>query len=168
MPPKVPQARLVHHVSLFTRVKAWWLGIENAEVLTRYGERGVVRTVWIEWRGAIAIGGGCVVFFVGRQQSKRANEILDNIEVNRRRFYHRDFAPTYVPAAPGAVYDGLKGYSYRDEVSGLMLNADNAIVSDETPVERNARLSQAEVTPEMVAQARRLLHSPRYEGTPES
>lgn len=168
MPPKPPQhPRLVHHVSRFTRLKAWWLGIENVEVLSRYGERGVWRTAWMEWRGTFAASAGVFVFFVGRQQSKRANEILDNIELNRQRYYQRDFKPAYVSDAPGGIYDGVTGYTYRDEASGLMINADNNLVSDETRAERSERLAKAEVTPEMVAQARRLLHSRRYEGTPD-
>ncbi|CBZ23346.1 conserved hypothetical protein [Leishmania mexicana MHOM/GT/2001/U1103] len=167
MPPKFTHPRLVHHVSLFTRVKAWWLGIENPEVLSRYGERGVARTVWIEWRGTLAMCAGGFVFFIGRQQSKQANDILDNIELNRQRFYQRDFTPTYVPGAPSAVYDGVRGYSYRDEPSGLMINADNKLVSDESRAARGERLAKTEVTPAMVAQARKLLHSRRYEGTPE-
>lgn len=167
MPPKFAQRRLVHHVSLFTRVKAWWLGVENAEVLSRYGERGVLRTVWMEWKGTLAVCCGAAAFIVGRQQSNRANEILDNIELNRQQYYKRDFKPEYVQNAPGGVYDGVTAYSYRDEVSGLMMNADNKLVSDETKAQRSARLAAAEVTPEMVAQARNLLHSRRYEGTPD-
>ncbi|CAM41593.1 conserved hypothetical protein [Leishmania braziliensis MHOM/BR/75/M2904] len=167
MPPKFTHPRLVHHVSLFTRIKAWWLGIENPEVLSRYGERGVVRTAWIEWRGTLAICAGGFVLFVGRQQSKRANDILENIELNRQRYYQRDFKPTYVPGAPGGVYDGVTGYSYRDGPSGLMINADKKLVSDESRAERGERLAKTEVTPEMVTHARNLLHSRRYEGTPE-
>ncbi|KPI84427.1 hypothetical protein ABL78_6509 [Leptomonas seymouri] len=168
MPPKFAHPRLVHHVSLFTRVKAWWLGIENPEVLSRYGERGVLRTVWMEWRGFLAIGGGATSFLIGRQQSKRANEILESIELNRQRFYQREFKPAYVEDAPGGVYDGVTSYSYVDAASGLMVNADNKIASDETRAERSERLAKVQVTPEMVAQARKLLHSRRYEGSPES
>ncbi|KAG5486647.1 hypothetical protein CUR178_08014 [Leishmania enriettii] len=164
MPPKFTHPRLVHHVSLATRIKAWWLGIENPEVLSRYGERGVMRMVWIEWRGTLAMCAGGFVLYVGRLQSKRANEILDNIELNRQCYYQRDFKPTYAPDAPGGVYDGVTGYSYRDEPSGLMMNADNKLVSDESRAERSERLAKTEVTPEMVAQARNLLHSRRYEG----
>ncbi|KAL7698782.1 hypothetical protein N2W54_001096 [Lotmaria passim] len=167
MPPKFAHPRLVHHVSLFTRVKAWWLGIENPEVLSRYGERGVLRTVWMEWRGTLAVCCGVACLMIGRQQSNRANEILDNIELNRQQFYQREFKPEYVQNAPGGIYDGITAYSYRDEASGLMLNADNKIVSDETRAERSERLAKVEVTPEMVAQARKLLHSRRYEGTPD-
>ncbi|KAG5511704.1 hypothetical protein JKF63_07302 [Porcisia hertigi] len=167
MPPKFTHPRLVHHVSTFTRIKAWCLGIENPEVLSRYGERGVVRTVWMEWRGTLTVGAGVFVLYVGRQQSKRANEILDNIELNRQRYYQRDFKPTYVPDAPGGVYDGVTGYTYRDEPSGLLINADNRLASDESRAERSERLAKTEVTPEMVARVRNLLHSRRYDGTPQ-
>ncbi|CCW64801.1 unnamed protein product [Phytomonas sp. EM1] len=150
-------------VSHFIRLRAWWLGLDNAELLARYGERGFLRTVWMEWRGTLVLTGCVFSFMVGRLQSSRANEILDNIELNRQRYYKRDFFPSYTEGAPDAVYDGPRGYSYIDDASGLKINCDNRIVSDETRDERNKRLAQVEISPSMVQDAQELLSSPRYQ-----
>ncbi|ESS65861.1 hypothetical protein TcG_03695 [Trypanosoma cruzi] len=150
-------------ISPFTRVKAWWLGIGDAELLARYGERGIFRTIWMEWRGTLVCLACSAVVIINHVQSNNANEILDNIELNRQRYYKRDFTPEYVRNAPQAVYDGPKGYVYRDEASGLMLNADHKWVSDLSREERRGRIEAADVTPEMVEAAKKLLRSSQYE-----
>ncbi|KAH9601517.1 hypothetical protein LSM04_003146 [Trypanosoma melophagium] len=150
-------------VGPFTRIKAWWLGIEDAELLERYGERGVFRSMWLEWRGVIIVISSGAIIFINHSQANRANEILENIELNRQRHYKRDFAPEYVVNAPAAVYDGAKGYAYRDETSGLMVNADNRLVTDLSRDEQRRRLESAKITPEMVEAARRMRNSPRYQ-----
>ncbi|KEG14307.1 hypothetical protein DQ04_00531120 [Trypanosoma grayi] len=150
-------------VGPFTRLRAWWMGVEDPELLVRYGERGFFRSMWMEWRGSVVVAACVAVFFVNRAQTNHANEILDNIEINRQQYYRRDFAPEYVPNAPQAVYDGTKGYAYRDEASGLMVNADRQLVSDMTREERRQRLESAEISPEMVEGAKRLRHSSHYQ-----
>ncbi|RNF26300.1 uncharacterized protein Tco025E_01449 [Trypanosoma conorhini] len=150
-------------ISPFTRLRAWWLGIEDVELLARYGERGLFSTLWTEWRGTIIVLACSTVILVNHAQTNGANEILENIELNRRQYYKRDFAPEYVPNAPQAVYDGPKGYAYRDEASGLMLNADNKWVSDLSREERRQRLESLEVTPAMVEAAKRLRRSSHYQ-----
>lgn len=140
--------------------------MDHPEVLARYGERGLARTIWLEWRGSVVLLASAFVFYVGRQQSKRANEILENIELNRQLFYDRDFQPLYVEGAPGGVYDGAVGYSTTDATSGLVINADHKIASDESRESRRARLAQVEISDAEVAEARRLLQSRRYEGRP--
>ncbi|CBH14404.1 hypothetical protein, conserved [Trypanosoma brucei gambiense DAL972] len=150
-------------ISPFTRLKAWWMGIEDASLLARYGEDGPFRSVWIKWRGTIIVATCTAVMFGRMGETSRSNDILDNIELNRQRYYKREFAPEYVPNAPEAVYDGPKGYSYRDEVSGIMVNADGKLTSDLTREERRARLEQSEISSGMLEAARRLRESPRYQ-----
>ncbi|ESL08565.1 hypothetical protein TRSC58_03730 [Trypanosoma rangeli SC58] len=147
----------------FTRFRAWWLGVEDVELLARYGERSFFSVLWTEWRGTIVFLACSTVVLVNHAQTNGANEILDNIELNRQRYYKRDFAPEYVLNAPQAVYDGPKGYAYRDEASGLMLNADNRWVSDLSREERRQRLESVEITPEMVEAAKRLRRSSHYQ-----
>ncbi|ORC85371.1 uncharacterized protein TM35_000351150 [Trypanosoma theileri] len=149
-------------VGPFTRIKAWWLGIDP-ELLERYGERGIFRSFWMEWRGVIIVVSSGVVIFINHSHGNRANEILENIELNRQRHYKRDFAPEYVMNAPAAVYDGAKGYAYRDEASGLMLNADNQLVTDLTREEQRKRLEGVKISPEMVEAAKRMRNSSRYQ-----
>eukprot|EP00796_Vickermania_ingenoplastis_P009132 gene9132-6419_t len=155
------------HASAFrvgplTRLRAWWLGADSAENLHRYGERGYFRRLWMDWKGTAVVGGCVFCFAVSVQQSNRANHVLENIELNRQRYYRRIFSPEYVPNAPDAVYDGLKAYSYQDEVSGLRLNADNRLTSNLSPQDLQERLDRASISQEMVDGAQRLLGSPRY------
>ncbi|CCW67520.1 unnamed protein product [Phytomonas sp. Hart1] len=156
-------SRSRHRVSPFIRLRAWWLGLDNAELLARYGERGFLRTIWMEWSSTLVIMGCVISFMVGRFQSGRSNEILENIEFNRQRYYKRDFSPPYTVGAPDAVYDGVRGYCYIDDVSGLRINSDNRIVSHETREELKKRVDQVEITPSMVRDAQQLLSSPRYQ-----
>lgn len=152
-------------VGRWTRLRAWWLGIDNAELLARYGAReGFLQSLWAEWRGSVVILAGVFCLVVGRLQVNQANVVLDNIEMNRYRFYNKDFSPGYASGAPRAIYDGAKGYSYRDETSGLMTNADRKIVSDETREQRKARFAAAVVSDEMVQGAKALRNSSHYRG----
>ncbi|KAG8346972.1 hypothetical protein ERJ75_001747400 [Trypanosoma vivax] len=150
-------------VGPFTRFRAWWLGIEDAELLARYGEPSPLRFAWAKWRSTLVVLSCIGVYFINSAQVNRANEILDNIELNRQRYYKRDFSPEYVPNAPEAVYDGPKGYAYRDEVSGLMVNADRKLVSDISREERRERLASANITPSMVEAARELRQRSHYQ-----
>lgn len=151
------------YVSPFMHAKAWWLGLDSAENLARYGDHGMLRSIWTEWRGTLVLLGCSFAFMVSRTQSNRANDILDNIELNRQSYYRREFRPEYVNGAPDGVYDGPKGYAYIDEVSGLKINADNQIVSNERVEERRERLAKAPISGDMVRQAQALLGSKRYE-----
>ncbi|EPY24363.1 hypothetical protein STCU_00734 [Strigomonas culicis] len=167
MPPKfAPRHRV--RVSSFTRLRAWWMGIDNAEALAKFGERSFLSSIWVEWRGTLVASGCAFAFLVGRSQSNRANYFLDNIELNRQQYYKRDFAPAYVEGAPSGVYDGVQAYSYKDEASGLTLNADNRFVSEESRDERQARLQRIEITDDMVRGAQQLLDSKRYSTAHES
>lgn len=152
-------------IGYFTRMRAWWLGVDDAEMLQRYGERSLLRHIWEEWRGTLLIVGCLFSFVVGSQQSSRANYILENIELNRKRFYGKEFAPDYVTGAPGGVYDGAKGYSFQDERSGLRTNADNHMTTSLTGKEMRERISAsgaAAVSSEMVSAAEEVLCSERY------
>lgn len=158
-------SRANRRLRLITRIKAWWLGVDDAEVLYRYGERSFLRNVWEEWRGTLLLIGCGFSFLVGSQQSSQANIILENIELNRRRHYGKEFAPDYVPNAPGGVYDGFKGYSFEDEVSGLHTNADNQITTSLSPQEVRERLAAkgvSAVSRDMVDAAEEMLQSERY------
>lgn len=157
--------RTTKSIGFFTRVRAWWLGVDDAEILQRYGERTFLRNIWEEWRGTLLISGCVFSFIVGSQQSSQANHILENIELNRKRYYGREFAPDYVAGAPGGVYDGPRGYSYEDDVSGLHTNADNHVttsLSSKELRERIAAQGAAAVSAEMVNAAEEVLHSARY------
>lgn len=149
--------------SWFTRCRAWWLGLDSADNLQRYGSRSVLGTIWREWRGSLLVVGCAFTFMVGQQQSSRANEILTNIELNRQRHYGRRFAPEYVASAAGrGVYDGPQGYSHVDSESGLLVNADNRLTTDLSAAEQADRVRQSSISPEMMQRAQRLLDSPRY------
>nr|CCC92907.1 conserved hypothetical protein [Trypanosoma congolense IL3000] len=163
MPQLFAEAGRRKFVSPFTRLRAWWMGLDDAELLSRYGESGLCRAMWVRWRGTIVAVACASVMFINMSQSNRANEILDNIELNRRRYYKRDFVPEYVSNAPEAVYDGPKGYSYRDEVSGIMINADGRLTSDLSREERRAQLDGAQISSGMLEAARKLRQSARYQ-----
>ncbi|CAD2220285.1 hypothetical protein AGDE_00911 [Angomonas deanei] len=161
MPPKfVPRHQV--HVSALTRLKAWWNGVDNAEALARYGEQGMLASMWRDWKGTLIVLGCVFTFVVGRLQSNRANYFLDNIELNRQKYYRKDFVPEYVEGAPSAVYDGARGYSTKDPETGLMINADNKFSTSETREELFRRVDSAEVTDSMVEAAERVLSSRRY------
>lgn len=163
--PSSIHSRANRRLRLFTRIRAWWLGVDDAEVLYRYGERSFLRNVWEEWRGTLLLMGCAFSLLVGSQQFSHANIILENIELNRRRHYGKEFAPDYVPSAPGGVYDGLQGYSYEDEVSGLRTNADNQITTSLSPQEVRERIAAkgvSAVSRDMVDAAEEILQSERY------
>lgn len=170
MPPKrLPFAasrRPTLHPSLYSRLRAWWAGVDNADLLMRCGERGLFRSVWTEWRTTLVLLGSAGAFLVSRNQLAAANEALENIELNRQNHYKKQFAPTYTASAPTAVYDGPRGYSYIDTESGLMINSENRLASSLSAEDRRARLANVDITEEMILEAENLLRSPRYQRPP--
>lgn len=149
-------------VGMATRIRAWWLGLDSADNLRRYGDRSFLHNIWVEWKGSLLIAGCLFSFLVSAQQSNQANHILENIELNRQRYYGRQFAAEYDANAPNGVYDGVTGYSYEDESSGLRVNADNRLVSNLAPEEQRQKVEKAAISSQMVTDAQGLLNSARY------
>mmetsp|Transcript_34186 Transcript_34186/g.39885 ORF Transcript_34186/g.39885 Transcript_34186/m.39885 type:complete len:177 (-) Transcript_34186:33-563(-) len=157
-------------VSLATRVRAWWLGAENAEIFARYGERSSFRTFIADWKVTFMALGCVGVMLMNRANTRLADECMDNMELNRMRFYKRDFEPEY--SAPGSsnvgrsLYDGAVGYQYIDKETGIAVNADNRIVAPPRD-ELHRRMQEAppSITPEMINAARRLRDAHNYEST---
>lgn len=105
---------------------------------------------------------GCIgVMMLNRANARLADECMDNMELNRMRFYKRDFEPEYSATASSPVgrsmYDGAVGYQYHDKATGIAVNADNRIVAPPRD-ELRRRMEEAPptITPEMVNAVRRL------------
>lgn len=169
MPPKLTSSRAQQRIFVgpIVRFRAWWWGLDSAENLARYGEAGALHVLWREWKGTMVILGCVYVFFVGQAQVHRATTMLESIELNRQRYYDKPFGPSYVEGAPKGVYDGVQGYTGNDEATNLKVNADRRIVSNETRAELKQRLAKAEVSTDMLHDAKRLLNSPRYQSGEE-
>lgn len=150
-------------LSWFRRSRGMWKGKEAHE---RYGDRGIFRSLWFDWKESVMVLGCVFSFFVSTLHSNEANHILENIELNRQQYYGRQFGPEYCLGAPSGIYDGATGYSYEDDVSGLRMNADNRLVTNQTTKELKERVEErgrSNISSDMVSKAEALYRSPKYQ-----
>jgi hypothetical protein len=145
------------HISWMTKFRAWWAGAEHVEMYARYGERTGLWMWMMEWKGTL-IAMMCIVStLASRANNALAMEALEHSEMNRARFYKRDFVPEYVEGAPKGFYDGAVGYHYVDEATGLKVNADNKLSGpNRTEMLATMERNPPEVSPEMLRAARAL------------
>ena len=143
-------------IGLFTRFRAWYLGVENVEVFSRYGTSSMYRHIFAEWRGALLAAFMLYIINWNHNTNTRADEVLDSFELNRRKFYGRDFSPEVAANEPGN-HDGARGYSHVDRaaVNGLKTDIDSQLVGPPRVLLRQIT-EKLDVTPTMVRDARTL------------
>lgn len=148
------------HVSMFTRLRAWYVGAENAEVYSRYGNRDGLYHVFQNWKGFFIASACFGTVIANRSNNNWATESLQHAELNRARHYKQDFHPEYNPATPQGLYDGAVGYQFSDSATGLRVNADNKITApSRNELRETFEKNPPVVSPEMVRAARALLEA---------
>lgn len=141
---------------IFLRLRAWWAGAENVELFARYGEKPRMFQMMGGWSSTLML---CSCIFVGMHNHNvhvHGEEALGIAELNRQRFYRRDFAPDYDPHSSSDVYSGATGYQTLDPVTGIHRNADNQFVAPPRHEYGKMRREMPEppVTEEMLARAK--------------
>lgn len=142
---------------MLTRLRAWWVGAENAEIFARYGERSAFDRISSEWSsvGVAFSAVACLWLSVGNV--KYANECTENAERNRMRFYKRDLAPEYIAKAPEGLYSGATGYTSVDPASGFKVGIDGRFQGpNREELQRQWESKPPPITDEMMASIKML------------
>jgi len=144
-------------VSLLVRLQAWYYGAGHAAVFSRYHGNNILRHAWNEWRGAAVLAFAIVSVYWNHATTAYGNECLEVVELNRQKFYRRDFEPDYDPKTPQVVHDSSMDYVYKDKEVGLKVNVDASMTVPAGPREDvYSRVNQTKVTPSMLDKAREL------------
>jgi hypothetical protein len=148
-------------VGVFTRLRAWYAGAENAEIYSRYGDRSGFYSRLMNWKGSV-IAMSCVLTMIANKINNNwATDSLQHSELNRARFYKQDFLPDYDPTAPIGLYKGAVGYHYTDPATGLHVNVDNKMTSlPRDEMRERLEKNPPVISPEML-RAARALHDAR-------
>ena len=129
----------------------------DMDVEGRYGRSRAPASLWEELRLGLIVLGFCASAYQGHRMSETGEEFVQNLELNRKKFYKLDFEPRFVDTAPThGVYDRVTTYSFEDSSRNLAENADKRIVAPNRVELRQNVEKNLKVTPEMIEKVKRL------------
>jgi hypothetical protein len=117
----------------------------------RFGKEYHTWWQWLVGHSWIFLGLSIVgTNYIYYHERSRREDYMNNIDVNRKRFYGKIFENEYMPYSPTKLYDGPSGYIQVDHVTGIETNTDGKVVAPNIE-ELRKNIAKTEITSDMVS-----------------